>query len=1151
MSKSEIQRLLNDPPPSWKGLFKKYKLPARPSAAKVISTILEFTPTGKQYGAKGAAAYTPPAAVRKAALKGLKLAHKYNYTSSSGIGLARGIQLALQPKIWERSVKRMNNYFTRHEIDKLGRNFGNDKDPSNGYMAWLLWGGDPGQKWAAMKVNPAPGYQSWQWTQQDWRSVILTGTKIDYSKKCGAKGTQLPDKSPRLCLPASVLDKLSKTAQGRKIIRDQARKKEKAKRGQRVAWHPEIKRLHNELEKMIPKDDPRLSNPVAQKIAAVSQVRDPKAKSSLVWLAEKARQVNPRANPIQYQFQGKIPLHMLKSITEVPGKGRGYSVRRSGKKVTITSAGEPNPACWILEAGAPTRDKKVPITFVIHEYPKRRANPLSDIVYHKVDLSTAVAIVESDKLMTSPAYGTPADAAINKGYLYFVSFMRSPQSGYRRGQDTHQVLIQLNGRKISERYAGAPVDYWGPMYRKGDPGIYEMEDRLFTDKEWIPNVKSYITAFHVAMVEPMRFDVLTDQVAELELLEQKAKKWKIPFYIYTKKASWKALRPPRHRTVSGWLNAYSKEIKEPSYRSTRDMSLYRREEFEGLIATLQAVIAYRKGDKKAFEKLKEGPHKEFFQTFSGYQSEQASKLSNLIHSTKNEPLARPYFAEIRKGMTALKKRTPQTLVKEMHKTINEENEIQQKKRRENWNASERTALQLVLAQKSAEKAWEQVAKRKAKGIKTLVEPDSKKRVPLQMVEDNLRTYRKRVEEYGGYGPWLEKSRGYIDYLPDHLKDLIVAARPNPKRRKNSKNPTKEQVLNWFQRWRDIQWEPWYDQRAMANEKHALMQSLITTAQHKGWPFGFGYDRFSRYSGVLYVDTPAGQVSFHTSVRPETDEDACKELERLAYALSQKGKLRQVGIKGYGKVFCWDAKSPKFKGGPFAHYRGKWDESRQTPNRIAELVSSGAIPWTFEIPPILNPKRRKNPKFKVGDRVIEGRRQGKVTALHSPGTVDVLFDDMDYAIRRQAPNVKRANSRRQNAKGKITAKEKRLIQEIHRAIEVHPELLKEPYRSKVVKGGAHPHTGHCYVASQALYAILGAKGGGYSPICMKHEGGSHWAVIRDKDGTILDPTSAQFRTTPDYSKAVRKGYSHPRQRDELGRFLPDKRSRKLISLVQKK
>ena len=36
----------------------------------------------------------------------------------------------------------------RHEIDKLARNFGNEENPSAGYIAWLLWGGDEGRAWA-------------------------------------------------------------------------------------------------------------------------------------------------------------------------------------------------------------------------------------------------------------------------------------------------------------------------------------------------------------------------------------------------------------------------------------------------------------------------------------------------------------------------------------------------------------------------------------------------------------------------------------------------------------------------------------------------------------------------------------------------------------------------------------------------------------------------------------------------------------------------------------------------------------------------------------------------------------------------------------------------------------------------------------------
>jgi hypothetical protein len=33
-------------------------------------------------------------------------------------------------------------------VDKDAADFGNDADPSAGYIAWLLWGGDEGREWA-------------------------------------------------------------------------------------------------------------------------------------------------------------------------------------------------------------------------------------------------------------------------------------------------------------------------------------------------------------------------------------------------------------------------------------------------------------------------------------------------------------------------------------------------------------------------------------------------------------------------------------------------------------------------------------------------------------------------------------------------------------------------------------------------------------------------------------------------------------------------------------------------------------------------------------------------------------------------------------------------------------------------------------------
>lgn len=45
-------------------------------------------------------------------------------------------------------------------------------------------------------------------------------------------------------------------------------------------------------------------------------------------------------------------------------------------------------------------------------------------------------------------------------------------------------------------------------------------------------------------------------------------------------------------------------------------------------------------------------------------------------------------------------------------------------------------------------------------------------------------------------------------------------------------------------------------------------------------------------------------------------------------------------------------------------------------------------------------------FNVGDRVSEKGQQGIITAIHTPGTVDVLFDGEEYAIRRQEHDVKK-------------------------------------------------------------------------------------------------------------------------------------------------
>lgn len=62
-------------------------------------------------------------------------------------GVTRANQLKSKIPISLNIVKRMYSYFSRHNVDKKGKNFGNKTNTSAGYIAWLLWGGEEGYKW--------------------------------------------------------------------------------------------------------------------------------------------------------------------------------------------------------------------------------------------------------------------------------------------------------------------------------------------------------------------------------------------------------------------------------------------------------------------------------------------------------------------------------------------------------------------------------------------------------------------------------------------------------------------------------------------------------------------------------------------------------------------------------------------------------------------------------------------------------------------------------------------------------------------------------------------------------------------------------------------------------------------------------------------
>ena len=98
--------------------------------------------------------FTPTHAMAAAARRGLKLREKFG-RGGTQVGVDRANQLAARDPVSEADVKSMHSYFARHEVDKQAKahEWDSDTDPSAGFIAWLLWGGDAGKKWADAKAK--------------------------------------------------------------------------------------------------------------------------------------------------------------------------------------------------------------------------------------------------------------------------------------------------------------------------------------------------------------------------------------------------------------------------------------------------------------------------------------------------------------------------------------------------------------------------------------------------------------------------------------------------------------------------------------------------------------------------------------------------------------------------------------------------------------------------------------------------------------------------------------------------------------------------------------------------------------------------------------------------------------------------------------
>ena len=121
-----------------------------------------------EYGDEGRAAdtYQPSDGMVEEAQRGLDWRSEYG-RGGTAVGIARARDIVNRRNLPIATWRRIKAYFDRHQVDKEGQGWSPDQDgyPSNGRIAWALWGGDAGWSRATAIIEDA---------NNDERSVMDT-----------------------------------------------------------------------------------------------------------------------------------------------------------------------------------------------------------------------------------------------------------------------------------------------------------------------------------------------------------------------------------------------------------------------------------------------------------------------------------------------------------------------------------------------------------------------------------------------------------------------------------------------------------------------------------------------------------------------------------------------------------------------------------------------------------------------------------------------------------------------------------------------------------------------------------------------------------------------------------------------------------------
>jgi len=147
-----VERATVDGQPGYRwgqaGTVYTYTTGSATSRARAYASAARQGVAARASGYEPARTYTPPAAVAAVARRALdeRAQRPPSERGMTAVGIARARDLSNRRPVSLDTIRRMDSYFARHEVDQQGATWATY---GAGRQAWDGWGGDLGRSWVA------------------------------------------------------------------------------------------------------------------------------------------------------------------------------------------------------------------------------------------------------------------------------------------------------------------------------------------------------------------------------------------------------------------------------------------------------------------------------------------------------------------------------------------------------------------------------------------------------------------------------------------------------------------------------------------------------------------------------------------------------------------------------------------------------------------------------------------------------------------------------------------------------------------------------------------------------------------------------------------------------------------------------------------